>query len=174
MPLSNSPPRLLGAPYTVPSAQVGDWLDDEIEGRLEVGGRTAAPISWPRRKKTGRPSLILTAELARAVRIESVEAVCHWWGVRPTKVWQWRQVLGIGRVTEGTRLLLQERTGVPQEAAARGRKRAASPASRAKIAATKRGVPAPPAVRDGLLRAAKRPKPPGWGLKAKAWMRDKR
>ena len=132
-------PELLAGPYLPPACRAGDWLDDEIEGRIEFGGWTSAPSPWPRRKKTGRASLILTAELARAVRTESVEAICHWWGVRPTKVWMWRQALGVGRVTEGTRALLQERTGVPPEAAARGRERAASPESIAKMAASKRG-----------------------------------
>lgn len=161
---------LIGGPYVAPGVAVGDWIDDEIEGRIEVGGWTAAPISWPRRKKTGRASLILTAELARAVRIESVDAICHWWGVRPTKVWMWRKALGVERVTEGTRLLLQERTGVPPEAARLGRKRARSPESRAKMAATKRGVPAHPKTRAALLRAAKRRKSEEWGVRANAWM----
>ncbi len=140
-------PELLGAPYRAPAGRPGDWLDDEIDGRLEVGGWTSAPIPWPRRKKNGRPSLILTDELARAVRTESVEAICHWWGVGATKVWMWRQALGVGRVTAGTRKLLQENTGVPPEAAARGREKAASPESRAKIAQSKRGKPMHPRTR---------------------------
>lgn len=166
------PPELIGGPYVQPQVKAGDWLDDEIEGRLVVGGWTDSPLPWPRRKKTGRPALIFTAELARAVRTESVEAVCHWWGVGPTKVWMWRQALGVGRVTAGTRQLLQERTGVPQDAAARGRATAATPESRAKMARTKRGVPAPASVRAGLLRAAKATKPAGWGKKANQWMQD--
>jgi hypothetical protein len=164
------PPKLLGAPYSSPPVRPGDWIDDEIDGRLVVGGWTAAPIPWPRRKKTGRAALILSEELARAVRTESVEAVCYWWGVGPTKVWMWRQALGVGRVTDGTRDLLQERTGVPDEAAARGRVVAASPESRAKMSASKTGKPAPESTRTGLLRAAKAPKPEGWGKRANAWM----
>lgn len=99
------------------------------------------------------------------------EAVCYWWGVGPTKVWQWRQALGVDRVTDGTRRLLQERTGVPEKAAALGRQRAAEPVSRARMAATKTGLPAHPNTRAGLLRAAKAPKPEGWGAKASEWMR---
>lgn len=60
-------PELIGGPYVAPRCRPGDWLDDEIDGRLEVGGWTDAPIPWPRRKKTGRAALILTGELARAV-----------------------------------------------------------------------------------------------------------
>lgn len=160
------PPELIGAPYAAPDCQAGDWLDDEIEGRLQVGGWTSAPMPWPRRRKNGRPSLIVTAELARAVRTESAEAICHWWDVGPTKVWMWRQALGVGRVTDGTRKLRQERTGVPPDAAALGRERAASPESRAKMAASKRGKPVHPNTKAALLAAAKRPKGPEFGALA--------
>lgn len=77
-------PDLFGAPYAPPLVLDG-WLNDEIDGLLEVGGWTSAPISWPRRKKTGKASLILTDELARAVRIESVEAIGYWWGCGPQR-----------------------------------------------------------------------------------------
>lgn len=167
-------PELIAGPYQPPACRAGDWLDDEIDGRVEVGGWTIAPISWPRRKKTGRASLILTAELARAVRTESSEAICYWWGVSTTKVWMWRKALGVERVTDGTRKLLQERTGVPPEAARRGRRKAASPESRAKMAATKRGRPVHPNTRKALRRAARRKKPQEWGVAANAWMRGER
>lgn len=165
-------PKLLGGPYHAPRCQRGDWLDDEVDGRTEVGGFTDAPIPWPRRKKTGRPSLILCDDLATAIKIESVEAICHYWGVGPTKVWQWRQALGVDRVTDGTRQLLQERTGVPEVAAAQGRMRAASAESRAKMAETKRGKPAHPNTKAALLTAARAPKPAGWGERASQWMQD--
>lgn len=164
------PPELLGAPYAAPECRAGDWLDDEIDGRLQVGGWTDAPMPWPRRRKSGRPSLILTAELARAVRTESSEAICYWWGVGPTKVWMWRQALGVGRVTEGTHRLLRERSALTPEAAAIGRERAVSPESRAKMSANRRGKPAHPNTKAALLEAAKRPKPPDWGARANAWM----
>lgn len=164
------PTELLGGPYVAPQCRAGDWLDDEIDGALQVGGWTTGKISWPRRKKTGRASLILCGDLVRAVRVESVEAICYWWGVGPTKVWQWRQALGVGRVTAGTRMLLQERTGVPAEAAARGRAQAALPGALDKMAAAKRGKPAHPATAAALRLAAQSPKPPGWGKRANAWM----
>lgn len=163
-------PDLIQGPYAPPPCTKGDWISDDTEGLTEVGGMTSAPIPWPRRKKTGRASLILCGDLVRAVKTESVEAICHWWGVGPTKVWMWRQALGVDRVTPGTRLLLQERTGVPPDAAARGRVAASTPESRAKMAATKRGRPAHPRTREALLTAAKRPKGKEWGLRANAWM----
>lgn len=161
--------ELLGGPYHPPDCRIGDWLDDEVEGLLEVGGWTAAPTSWPRRKKTGRAALILTSELARAVRTESVAAICHWWGVGPTKVWMWRKALGVD-TTPGSQSIA--RRGVPPDAAAKGRARAAKSDSRARMAEAKRGKPAPPQTRDALLRAAKGPKPPGWGKRANKWMLD--
>ncbi|MGL0786512.1 hypothetical protein [Xanthomonas translucens] len=162
-------PDLIAGPYHSPACRAGDWLDDEIEGRIEVGGWTDAPISWPRRKKTGRHSLILTAELARAVRTESVAAICHWWRVSPTKVWQWRQALSVG-TTEGSRRIA--RRGIPPEAAAKGRARSAEPDVRARMANTKRGRRAHPQTRAALLRAASAPKPEGWGNRANRWMQD--
>lgn len=170
-PSGRSNPYLIAGPYHPPACTIGGWLDDEIDGLIEVGGWTSAPIPWPRRKKTGRASLILTSELARAVRIESAEAICHFWGVGQTKVWQWRQALSVGRVTAGTRALLQERTGVPAAAAALGRRRARRPESREKMAMSKRGRPAHPNTRLALEKAAKRRKSAAWGVKASAWMR---
>lgn len=168
-----APPDLIGGPYTAPVCYAGDWLDDAVRGRVQVGGWTAAPIAWPRRKKTGRAALILCGDLERAVRTESVDAVSYWWGVGATTVWAWRKALGVGRVTPGTRRLLQERTGVPEAAAALGRQRARTPESLAKMAQSKRGKKASPATRAALLAAAKASKPPGWGARANAWMRSR-
>lgn len=149
------PTDLIAGPYRPPACRVGDWLDDEIAGRVEVGGWTAAPISWPRRKKTGRASLILTGEMARAVRTESVAAICHWWGVGATKVWMWRRALGVD-TTDGSQRIA--RRGVPPEAAARGRVRAAEPDARARMAESKRGQPVSPERRLQLIQQARRPR----------------
>lgn len=166
------PPELLAGPYSAPQCRSGDWLDDEIDGALQMGGWSAGRIAWPRRKKTGRASLILCGDLVQAVRLESVEAICYWWGVSPTKVWQWRRALGVGRVTDGTRRLLKERTGVPSDAAARGRALASLPSALARMAETKRGRVAHPNTAAALRAAAKNPKPPEWGKKASAWMQS--
>lgn len=163
-------PKLINGPYHPPACQICDWLDDAIDGRVQVGGWTDAPIPWPRRKKTGRHSPILCGDLVLAVQTESVEAVAHHWGVGPTTVWKWRKALGVDRITYGTRKLLQERTGVPPEAAALGRQKALTPEVRAKMSETKRGRPAPEATRAALLAAAKQPKPDGWGQQANKWM----
>lgn len=165
--------ELIGGPYRPPACAVGDWLDDEIDGRLQVGGWTNAPIAWPRRKKTGTHSPILCGDLARAVRVEASEAVQHWWGVGPVTVAKWRRALGVPQANVGTqRLRKQRHPGIPAEAAARGRAKAATPEARAKMAKAKRGKPAHPQTRAALLKAASQPKPPGWGRRANQWMQD--
>jgi hypothetical protein len=155
--------------YCAPRVRVDEWLDDERDGRVQVGGWTDAPIPWPRRKKTGRHSLILCGDLVRAVRTESVMAICYWWGVGTTTVWAWRQALGVGSTAGSQRIA---RRGVPAEAAARGRERAAMPDALTRMAGTKRGQPAHQNTREALLRSAKSPKPEGWGKRANQWMQD--
>lgn len=162
-------PDLIAGPYHPLACRRGDWLVDEVDGLLEVGGWTDAPIAWPRRKKTGRPSLILTSELARAVRTESVEAIRYWWGVGPTKVWQWRQALGVDTTPGSQRIA---RRGVPADGAAKGRQRAAQPDARIRMAKTKRGKLVHPNTRAALLGAAKRTKSPACGRRANKWMQD--
>lgn len=164
-----SPPPLIFGPYAAPDAAAG-WIEDASDGLIEIGGWTAAPIPWPRRKKTGKHSPILCGDLIRAVQSESSAAIQHHWGVSAGTVWKWRQILGAPRVTAGTRQRLAEMTGVPPEAAARGRKAAATPESLAKMAASKRGKPAHPETAQALKQAASRPKPPGWGARANTWM----
>lgn len=156
--------------YSHPPCKKGDWLFDLRHGAVEVGGWTDARISWPRLKKTGKAALILTDDLARAVFDESESAVAYWFGVSVTTVWAWRKALEVERVTPGTRKLLQSATGVPPEAAARGREAAKRPESLEKMAATKRGKPVGSITKLALYRAACAPKPAGWGAQANAWM----
>ena len=167
---AETPPTLIGGPYLPPLVRRGDWLDDEIVGLVQVGGNTDALIPWPYRLKPGKMSLILCGDLVEAVLIESESAICHHWGVGVVTVWKWRKALGVDRVTEGTRRLLQEKTGVPPEAAALGRERARSPEARAKMSASHTGKPAHPNIRANLLKWAKASKPPGWGKRANQWM----
>lgn len=166
----DAPPLLFG-PYPAPDVMDG-WLMDQIDGLIEVGGWTDAPIPWPRRKKTGRHAPVLCDGLIRAVTMESSAAVQYHWGVGPTTVWRWRKALGVGRVTPGTRERLRTETGVPPESAAKGRAAAATPEAIAKMAETKRGKPAHPNTKAALLRAARAPKPAGWGERANRWMQE--
>jgi hypothetical protein len=53
-------------------------------------------------------SLLVEDELARAIRHESAQALCYWWGVSSRIVWRWRRSLGVARMdSEGSvRLIL--------------------------------------------------------------------
>ncbi|HBP4173241.1 TPA: hypothetical protein L5333_006137, partial [Pseudomonas aeruginosa] len=88
---------LLGAPYTSPLVIPGDWLVDELEGAVEVGGFTDGLFRWPTRKRSGRPSPILCGDLLRAVRTECAESVQFWWGFSPSLGGRWRRALGVTR-----------------------------------------------------------------------------
>lgn len=158
-------PALIGGPYAAPDAAPGDTLYCEYAYEdVVVGGLTDAAIPWPRRRKSGKPSLILTGDLIRAVQIESELAIAQHWGVGVVTVWKWRKALGIGRITEGTAQLYRDvmPAKLPPEAQARGRARAAKPAAIERMAATKRGVPAHPNTRAALINAAAGPRYLAW------------
>lgn len=164
---------LIAGPYVPPAARAGDWLDDEIDGSVEVGGWSAGPIPWPTRKKAGRASLILCGDLLQAVRSESSIAVQHWFGVGPVTVYKWRKALGVGRMdSPGTVKLYQDLypSKLPDQVAARGRKASKTPEALAKQAAAVRGRSAHPNTLAALHQARIAPKPAGWGSRANAWM----
>lgn len=155
---------LLHGPYQSPRVKRGDWLEDGMHGLVPVGGYSDGLIAWPRRRKTGKASLILCDDLVRAVQVESEIAVAHWWGVSIGTVYAWRKTLGVGRITEGTDRLYRDYKPVkiPDDMAAVGRVHAAQPEAKARMAATKRGKPATAGTRAALLAAAKRPKSDAW------------
>jgi hypothetical protein len=70
-----------------------------------VTGWTDAPISWPRALPVGwlgHPSIVVTEELARAVRLESAAAIRHWWGVSDGVIHRWRKAMSTQmKVTNG-------------------------------------------------------------------------
>jgi hypothetical protein len=127
-----------------------------VRGEVTITGMTDAPIPWPIGKGgRGRHSLVVYKGLARAVRRESEQAICHWWGVRTTTVWKWRKALGIGPITEGTSRLYREYTKEPRavEARAKAHAKARDPERCRKIAEAKRGKPRPPHVIEAIRRA---------------------
>lgn len=44
-------PELIAGPYQPPACRAGDWLDDEIAGRVEVGGWGVKANAWMREGK---------------------------------------------------------------------------------------------------------------------------
>src|SRR5262249_26774343 len=90
-------------PYTPPGLRLGErasclFRDCEVA----VVGISAGRLSWPLCRRVGypsaRPSLLVTEELARAIRCESAEALKHWWSVSHRLVTSWRKCFGVGRM----------------------------------------------------------------------------
>lgn len=105
--------RLLHAPYTAPALNRGARAMCRYrDADVIITSWTDARISWPkcRRPDThgGGSGLLVDEELARAVRCESVLAICYWWGVNYSVVWKWRKALGVERFNEGSAKLHEE------------------------------------------------------------------
>jgi hypothetical protein len=78
--------RLLGT-YRTPRFRVGQRVRCQVRGEVIITGMIEAPIPWPIAKSgRGRHSLVVYKGLARAVRREAEQAICHWWGVRVRRV----------------------------------------------------------------------------------------
>lgn len=112
---ANPAPTLVGAPYEAPRTRKGRLLLCKLHGEVPVDGFTEAPIPWPYTRfrgqgvtPSGKPMLILTGDLERAVKTESSTAIRYHWGVGHSSVYHWRQRLGVGRITRGSRRLLVE------------------------------------------------------------------
>jgi transposase-like protein len=142
---------LLHGPYAPPPFALGDILTCEVRGDLRVTGVSSGRIQWPVSSAwggngSGRRFLILTPELARAVRLESVQALRYWFGVSSTTVWKWRKALGVDGNNDGTRKLRARMASLTP------------PELREQIAATQRGKARPrhviEAMTAGRIRAA--------------------
>jgi hypothetical protein len=152
--------RLLGT-YRTPRVRIGTVLSCESRDRdVIVTGYTEGAIPWPvgRPKcQRGRSSLVVYGALERAVRRESVVAVCHWFGAGRSTVCRWRRALGVGFSTEGTFRLKSKYSKEPIGVAARKKAwaKAKDPERCRKIAESKRGKPRPwhviEAMRKGRL-----------------------
>lgn len=119
---------LLGGPYRPPkNVKPGDVLQTP-DGRETVYAiSTAGQIPWPAKARGGHLVPILHGDLVRAVRVESVEAVCALAGVSRWTVQDWRRRCGVGRFNEGTLARWRE-LGPSKMAAARKKKRRKKPA----------------------------------------------
>jgi hypothetical protein len=75
---------------------LGAKVKCQVRGELTIIGVTDALIPWPLGKNgRGAHSLVVYGDLARAVRRESVSAICHWFGVHDVTVWEWRKAFGV-------------------------------------------------------------------------------
>jgi hypothetical protein len=140
--------RLLGK-YRTPRFRIGQRVRCQVRGEMVITGMTDAPIQWPVGKHgAGRHTLIVFKDLAMAVRRESNQAICYWWGVCTTAVWKWRKALGVRFVNEGTSRLFREHNKEPWAVAARAKARSKvrDPERCRKISESLRGKPRPPHV----------------------------
>jgi Ni/Co efflux regulator RcnB len=151
--------KLIAGPYQTPKFEFGDIVFDERRGEVEIVAITDGLIPWPIGKRNDRRAIILFDVLADAVRIESNQAVAHWWGVSGQSVTKWRKTLGIPANTSGTLKLRSDYTREPNVAI--GLKRAQEKqldgrrdkARRQKIAAAKRGKKRPKHVIEALRQS---------------------
>ncbi len=146
--------RLLGK-YRTPGFRVGRRVLCQVRGEMVITGMTDAPIPWPLGLHgAGRHSLVVYKDLVKAVRRESEQAICYWWGVRPATVRKWRRALGVGFATEGTSRLFREYISETGDAMrALGVLKARDPERRRKIAEARRGKPRPAHVGEAVRSA---------------------
>jgi hypothetical protein len=107
--------RLIAGPYAAPAIRRGGLIAGGVYSRLKgeitagtypLRGLTTAPIPWPYTYASGtRRQLIITGDLIRAIRTESVIAVSYHWAVSRWWVERCRAALEVPRMTEGTREL---------------------------------------------------------------------
>jgi hypothetical protein len=104
--------RLQFGPYAPPKVPRKNLLLCEMRGYLKVSPNWSdGLIPWPRRWRTG--SIILCGDLVRAVKMESVEAVCYHWGVCRNVVQNWRHALSVPESNPGTVRLRNQVRGGP-------------------------------------------------------------
>lgn len=134
--------RLLGT-YRTPRVRLGEVIPCEARDcDLVVVEITNARIPWPvgRRKGQAGKSLIVFGELAEAVRRESNQAVCHWFGITTQTVSKWRKAFGIIQTNPGTHRLRADYCDEPwaKRARKKGQAKAQDPERRRKIAEARR------------------------------------
>ncbi len=94
--------RLRFGSYRTPRFQYGDVAYCDVRGQVTIRGLTTDLIPWPVGKRGRAKSLVIYKSLAKAVKREAAQAVCHWWGVTAQTITKWRKALGVGPTTEGT------------------------------------------------------------------------
>jgi hypothetical protein len=132
--------------YRAPRFRIGSKAACEVRGELRIVGVTDAPIPWPLGVRgPGKRSLIVYGDLLRAVRRESVSAMCHWFGVSDQTVTNWRKALGVPERNYGTRKLWEVRLedGYYLKGLQAAARRTQDPIAVAKRAAALRGRPRP-------------------------------
>ena len=154
--------KLIAGPYAAPLFELGDVVSDELRGDVKITAISDGRIQWPKGRrldqKGGHAGLVLFADLERAVRTESNQAVCYWWGVTAQTVSKWRAALDV-EATEGTRKLRRAHGAeewfkeARSKAHEQSRDDEADASRREKIAASKTGKKRPRSLMRRLAAA---------------------
>ena len=152
--------KLHFGPYRTPRLKRGSIVEDEIRGDVTIVGLTDARIPWPIGKKGRAKPYIVFGDLARAIRRESVQAVCYWFGVSRPWVQACRRALGVPAHNEGTKQLRinYADTSAHRRAWRKAIENSRRPEARAKLSAAQLGKKRPPSV-GGAIAAALRGRP---------------
>ena len=96
------PLRFERGPYFPPQVEIGDEIECARFGLVRMVGWSDGPLPWPQCRLSSNPSMILFADLERALRVESAQAIAVAWGTWGPTVSTWRKALNVKRVTIGT------------------------------------------------------------------------
>lgn len=143
--------------YTTPRYRMGQRVKCEVRGEVEITGTSSGRIPWPTTTTQGGHPRIIFKGLARALRVESVQAVAYWWGVTRERVWAWRKQLGIvQKQTAGTSKLRSAYLRTPKGRAIQklAWAKAQDPERRRKIGAARAGIPRSPKTIAKMRAAA--------------------
>jgi len=151
--------KLLHGPYTAPRCRLGKKLFCERRGWVIVRRVSDGRVQWPEgARKGGRAvTFVLCGDLAKAVRRESNQAVCYWWGVTPQTVTKWRKALDVPRNNEGSTKVWRDNADeiFTPEIRARSVAAMSTPDANAKKSAWRMGRP----IHPNTLRALERSRP---------------
>jgi hypothetical protein len=143
---------LLGT-YQTPKCKIGQRVLCQARGTVEIIRLSSGRIQWPIAvvPGVGGRSMVLYADLERAVRRETPSAIMHWWGVGSNTVWQWRKALGVKNTPAET--ARRKKNGKANVKAIRAMHATArDPGRRAKIATARRGKPRSAEVVEGMRK----------------------
>jgi len=102
--------------YKTPKVSLGEMIPCMLRDcDVKVVGLSDSRIQWPlgQRPGKGAKTLIIYGDLEKAIRRESLRAVCYWFGVTPQTVTVWRRALGVPRCNEGTLKILSDNFKTP-------------------------------------------------------------
>ena len=102
--------------YKTPKFAIGEMIPCLFRDcEVRVVGLSDSRIQWPLGQRPGRgaKTLIIFGDLEKAIRMESLRAICYWFGVTSQTVTLWRKALGVPHYNPGTMKLLSDNYKTP-------------------------------------------------------------